>query len=97
MPESPLSTSQYTQLCEFAHTVWGNSKAVLQQSGDINFIDLQPYPVFQHLFAGAVSHDKILIRQEYHTALQALETKTYYRGAYVTGQPGIGRTVWCIL
>ena len=36
-------------------------------------------------------HVKILVRDEYRTALHELETnRTYRRGAHITGQPGIG-------
>lgn len=94
MYEPPFSDEKCAELCRFARAVWGSPNAVLRRSGDINFIDLRPYSsAFQRLFAGALSHDRILVRQEYLTALQALATETYYRGAYVTGQPGIGRTL----
>ncbi|KAF8124736.1 hypothetical protein EV363DRAFT_1271018 [Boletus edulis] len=38
----------------------------------------------------------MLVRKEYFTALQALNTNRYRRGAYITGQPGIGKTLFLI-
>ncbi|KAF8345501.1 hypothetical protein F5887DRAFT_965300, partial [Amanita rubescens] len=50
------------------------------------------------LFPTAVIfHDKILVRQEYRDALRTLKgDATYLRGAYVTGQPGIGKSLFLI-
>ena len=93
MIESPLAKVDRDELDKFAQVVWGNPQAVLRRSGDMEFIDLKGYPAFRQLFAGAASYDKILVREEYRIALRALETKMYYRGAYVTGQPGIGKAV----
>ena len=93
MVKFPLAKVAHDELDRFSRAVWGNPQAVLRRSGDIEFIDLKDYPAFRQLFGGAVSYDKILVREEYHIALRALETKMYYRGAYVTGQPGIGKAV----
>lgn len=87
-----LYKEQRAQFNLFASTVWGNPNAILEHSGDIEFINLKPYPALQSLFIGTRWSDKILVREEYRIALHALETETYYRGAYVTGQPGIGKT-----
>jgi hypothetical protein len=75
--------------------VWGNSQTVLKQHPDgFQFIDLCGFfRAFHSFSAGIVTHDKLLVRNEYLVAKQALETATYRRGAYVTGQPGIG-TSW---
>ena len=93
MTEYIYSEGECAQLKQFASAVWGDSKAVLRRSGDIEFIDLKDYPVFRHLFAGPLFHDKILVREEYRIALRELETRMYDRGAYVTGQSGIGKIV----
>ena len=87
----------YDQLQEFTNAVWGRSDHVLFTDPDLNaeYINLGRYfRAFQRLFPTAVIyHDKILVRQEYRDALQALKGPRYHRGAYVTGQPGIGRFV----
>ena len=90
MFQPPLSDNERDELDQFSRAVWGNPKAVLRRSGDIEFIDLGGYPAFLGLLVGAVWYDKILVREEYRIALQTLETERYSRGAYVTGQPGIG-------
>lgn len=79
-------------LNQFAHTVWGNPQALLRQLPQgAEFIDLSEYSeVFERLFAGILTNYKILIRNEYRAALRELQTNKYRRGAYVTGQPGIG-------
>ena len=90
--ESLLAKDDLDQLGLFAKSVWGNPNTVLKKFGDIQFIDLEGYhPVFQQLFPGALSYDKILVREEYHLALKQLEGERYLRGAYVTGQPGTGK------
>ncbi|KAF8124977.1 hypothetical protein EV363DRAFT_1177202, partial [Boletus edulis] len=38
----------------------------------------------------------ILVRDEYRIALQTLQTDVYKRGAYVTGPPGIGKTIFLV-
>ena len=94
MTESPYPENIHEQLSQFSRAVWGNSGAVLRRSGDIEFIDLEGYPALRELFTGGLFklyYYKILVREEYHTALQALETEMYDTGAYVTGQPGIGK------
>jgi len=90
-----LSEKEHADLNRFASAVWGNAGAVLKRSGsrDTEFIDLEGYfHTFRPLFIGALKYDKILVRDEYRTALLALETDRYYLGAYVTGQPGIGKS-----
>jgi hypothetical protein len=82
-------------LNQFAGMIWGNSQTVLKQHPDgFQFIDLGGFfDAFHSFFAGIVTHDKLFVRNEYLVAKQELETATYQRGAYVTGQPGIG-TSW---
>lgn len=81
-------------LKNFARMVWGNSQAVLKQHPEgFEFIDLGAYfPAFRSFFAGILVHDKLLVRNEYRMALEALEANRYKAGAYVTGQPGIGES-----
>ena len=81
-------------LNQFAGMVWGNSQTVLKHHPDgFQFIDLDGFfDAFHSLFAGIVTHDKLLVRDEYLVAKQDLETAMYQRGAYVTGQPGIGKS-----
>ena len=75
--------------------VWGNPQTVLKHHpGGFQFIDLgQFFDAFHSFFAGMVIHDKLLVRDEYVVAKQNLETATYRRGAYVTGQTGIGQSL----
>ncbi|KAI9462208.1 hypothetical protein HD554DRAFT_2289333 [Boletus coccyginus] len=96
-----MSTSQNPHLDalnEFAQLVWGNSQAVLKRHPrGFEFIDLGGYlPAFRSFFARVVVHDKLLVRNEYRVALQALETNSYEAGVYVTGQPGIGKTLFLV-
>jgi hypothetical protein len=83
-------------LNSFASAVWGNPQAVLKRDHTIgvDYIDLTAYhDAFEFLLGSAFQHAKILVRDEYRTALHELETNnTYRRGAYVTGQPGIGKS-----
>ncbi|KAI9573181.1 hypothetical protein HD554DRAFT_2310957 [Boletus coccyginus] len=86
-------------LNQFAGEVWGNPGAILKQHpGGFQFIDLGPYfKAFRSFFAGVSLKDKILVRDEYRTALQALkEDQLYEGGAYVVGQPGIGKTFFLV-
>ncbi|KAI9572491.1 hypothetical protein HD554DRAFT_2168146 [Boletus coccyginus] len=82
-------------LNQFSDDVWGNPGAVLKQHpGGFQFIDLGPYfDAFQSLFGGVALHRKLLVRDEYRIALQALDEDTYEGGAYVVGQPGIGASL----
>ncbi|KAF8442817.1 hypothetical protein L210DRAFT_3629467 [Boletus edulis BED1] len=50
---------------------------------------------FQALFGGTVE-EQILVRDEYRIAAQKLQTDRYDRGAYVTGQPGIGKSLFLV-
>ncbi|KAF8347713.1 hypothetical protein F5887DRAFT_953802 [Amanita rubescens] len=86
------ASREHAQLTEFSKTVWGKPGALLKSSGDIEYIDLEGHEVFRALFAGELNGGKILVRDEYRAALEELEKDTYRRGAYVTGQPGIGKT-----
>ena len=95
-----LEDNIITQLQEFTGAVWDRSDHVLLMHPSLNveYINLDRYlGAFQRLFPNAVIfHDKILIRQEYRDALEALKGRSeYLRGAYVTGQPGIGTFVCC--
>lgn len=90
------ASRECAQLTEFSKTVWGKPGALLKCSGNIKYIDLNGHKAFQALFAGEVD-DKILVRDEYHAALEELQKDTYRRGAYVTGQPGIGKSMLCVL
>ncbi|KAF8346418.1 hypothetical protein F5887DRAFT_1182764 [Amanita rubescens] len=100
MSTEPTSEDFYGQLHEFTHAVWGRSNHVLFTDPDLNieYIKLGRYlEAFQRLFPTAVVYsDKIFVRQEYRDALQALKGPRYHRGAYVTGQPGIGKTLFLI-
>lgn len=60
-------------------------------SGVIKLINLGEYfPAFRALFIGIGKHPEILVRDEYRTALDALQGDEYYRGAYVMGHRSIG-------
>ncbi|KAI9457918.1 hypothetical protein HD554DRAFT_2177499 [Boletus coccyginus] len=43
-----------------------------------------------------MTHDKVLVTNEYRVASQALETDAYKSGVYVLGQPGIGETLFLV-
>ena len=95
--ESPFQDSIMLQLKKFTRAAWGNSGHILLTSPDSNveYINLGEYfKALQSLFPAAVKHDKILVRQAYRDALQALKENTRYnRGVFITGQPGIGTFV----
>jgi hypothetical protein len=82
-------------LNQFASMVWGHSHTVLKHHpGGFEFIDFGgSLDAFQDLFGNISVHDKLLVRHEYRVTYQALQTDVYRRGAYVSGQPGIG-TSW---
>ncbi|KAF8552965.1 hypothetical protein OG21DRAFT_1485803 [Imleria badia] len=86
-------------LKSFAEAVWGNAQAFLKQdhTTGAEYIDMTEHPhAFKVLLGPAVRHQaKILVREEYRIALHELETNDTYRyGAYITGQPGIGKTLF---
>ncbi|KAF8548541.1 hypothetical protein OG21DRAFT_1500960 [Imleria badia] len=86
-------------LKSFSEAVWGNAQAFLKQDHamGVEYIDLTGYRhAFKVLLGPAVRDQvKILVREEYRTALHELETNdTYHYGAYITGQPGIGKTLF---
>ena len=90
-----ISKHRHDNLNSFASAVWGNTQAVLKRdrTTGVHYIDLTAYhDAFEFLLGSAFQHVKILVRDEYRIALHELETSnTYRRGAYVTGQPGIGK------
>ncbi|KAI0000819.1 hypothetical protein BJV74DRAFT_820874 [Russula compacta] len=95
----PPSQRVLDNLKSFARAVWGNpkSKSIWKRSSTgVDYIDLTDHvAAARFLFGSAGRRGKILVREEYHVALRALETeKTYTEGAYVTGQPGIGKTLF---
>ncbi|KAF8133018.1 hypothetical protein EV363DRAFT_83965 [Boletus edulis] len=86
-----------TQLYRLASTVWGNPQAVLKHDpSGFEYIDVQEYRHGLQALFGSPTISKILVRDEYRTALQELQTDPYARGAYVTGQPGIGKTLFLV-
>ncbi|KAF8124886.1 hypothetical protein EV363DRAFT_1402856 [Boletus edulis] len=86
-------------LSRFAHMVWCTPQAISKRHSDpggFEYIDLGGCLVgFQVLFGGAVE-EKLLVRDEYRIAAQELQTDRYHRGAYVTGQPGIGKSLFLV-
>ena len=89
-----VSQKVYKQLNQFTSMVWGNAQAALKptDSPGVEYIDLAGYlDGLRWLFGRAIEHDKILVRAEYRSAFQELQTTYYSRGAFVTGQPGIGK------
>ena len=84
------------ELSHFSRAVWGNSQAVLKRHSpqeNIEFIDIGDYFLAFAIFSsGLVKPHKILVREEYRTAIEELQTESYKNGAYVTGQSGIGKS-----
>ncbi|KAG9316860.1 hypothetical protein JVU11DRAFT_2935 [Chiua virens] len=90
-----------SQLSQFTSKAWGSPCAFIKElddgQGKFDYIDLGGYfTTFRKFFGGALSVDKILIRQEYRDAFEELEKEAYYNGVCVTGQPGIGKTLFNI-
>ncbi|KAG9312715.1 hypothetical protein JVU11DRAFT_7142 [Chiua virens] len=90
-----------SRLSNFASKAWGSPCAFIKELDDsqakFDYIDLGGYfTTFRKFFVGALSVDKILIRQEYRDAFEELEKEAYYNGVCVTGQPGIGKTLFNI-
>ncbi|KAN0077949.1 hypothetical protein V8E55_010006 [Tylopilus felleus] len=86
-------------LKSFAEAAWGNAQAFLKQDHamGVEYINLTEHHLAFEILLGPAIIDqvKILVREEYRTALHELETNNRYRrGAYVTGQPGIGKTLF---
>ncbi|KAF8431481.1 hypothetical protein L210DRAFT_1058369 [Boletus edulis BED1] len=81
----------------FPRMVWNKPQAISElHSQGFEFIYLKGYlKGFQALFGGAVE-EKILVRDEYRIAIQESQKDEYYRGAYVTGQPGIGKSLFLV-
>lgn len=82
-----------SDLNRFANRVWGIPEALIRRlpQGATEFIDLGEYfEAFTRLSSNIIRHEKILVREEYRTALQALQKDEYQGGVYLTGQPGIG-------
>ncbi|KAF8125005.1 hypothetical protein EV363DRAFT_1353394, partial [Boletus edulis] len=75
----------------------GNPQAVLKYDpSGFECIDVEEYQLGLQTLFGSSTISKVLVRDEYRTALQELQTDTYVRGAYVTGQPGIGKTLFLV-
>ncbi|KAF8552150.1 hypothetical protein OG21DRAFT_1486446 [Imleria badia] len=98
-----FSNREYDLLNKFSRTAWGHPKFLFKtldasSTGVFEFIDLGEYfTVFRVLFAGIVRHPRILVRDEYRVALDALQgNKAYDSGAYVIGHPGIGKTIFLV-
>ncbi|KAF8133329.1 hypothetical protein EV363DRAFT_1397562 [Boletus edulis] len=82
----------------FAKTVWGRPGAISKHhdAEGFEYIDLGRWlGAFQTIF-GAAIEENILVRDEYRTAVQELQTDRYSRGAYVTGQSGTGKTLFLV-
>ncbi|KAI9569775.1 hypothetical protein HD554DRAFT_2170772 [Boletus coccyginus] len=99
LPMDPklLSDQQQELLNQFSCFTWGHPEHCLKEdefseSGFIQFIDV----AFEFLFAGILRSGKILVRDEYHTALVALQGDEYNCGVIIIGQPGIGKTLFLI-
>lgn len=92
-PPSSQKTN-HNDLGRFAGIVWGNPQAVLKKHPEgFEYIDLSGYlKAFRTFFAGMVTHDKLLVTNEYRIALQELQGDAYQAGACVVGQPGIGES-----
>lgn len=97
---------EYALLNKFSRMAWGHPGFLFRylddaSTGPIEFIDLGEYFLaFQALFAGILDHPRVLVRDEYRTALDALQGDEYYRGACVIGHSGIGKSctrVWRML
>ncbi|KAI9456482.1 hypothetical protein HD554DRAFT_1847843 [Boletus coccyginus] len=96
MTEAPFQQT-LLNLQRFAALVRDNPQAVLKRSEDIEFIDLGEFKQdLRLLFGWAAKQRKILVRDEYRTALQTLDTDFYCDGAFVIGQPGIGKTFFLV-
>ncbi|KAN0073583.1 hypothetical protein V8E55_012190 [Tylopilus felleus] len=86
-------------LKSFAEAAWGNAQDFLKQDHamGVEYINLTEHHLAFEILLGWAVRDqvKILVREEYRTALHELETNnTYHYGAYITGQPGIGKTLF---
>ncbi|KAF8132280.1 hypothetical protein EV363DRAFT_1295804 [Boletus edulis] len=77
--------------------VWDKPQAISKAHPQgFEFICLKGYlKGFQALFGAAVE-ENILVRDEYRIAIQDLQKHEYRRGAYVTGQPGIGKSLFLV-
>ena len=88
---------EHKLLNQFSSVAWGHpevflKKATSPEAGVIEFIDLGEYfTAVRLLFAGVLDQPTMLVRDEYHIALDTLQGAQYRRGAFVIGQPGIGK------
>ncbi|KAF8120576.1 hypothetical protein EV363DRAFT_87913 [Boletus edulis] len=84
-------------LNQFARMVWDTPEDISKSHPQgFEYIDLRGCLAgFEDIFGGTIE-EKILVRDEYRIAAQELQTARYHRGAYVTGQPGIGKSLFLV-
>ena len=93
---SDFGNEEYDLLSKISRHAWGHPELFLKNGtfpdiGDIEYVDLSKYLPAVDICSSGPELSLVLVRDEYRLALQALQRPTYARGAYVTGQPGIGK------
>ena len=98
LSDAPKSSGneEYDLLSEFSRQAWGHPELFLKNGtvpdvGDIEYVDLGKFLPSIRKCIGGTTLGHVMVRDEYRVALEALQQPPYARGAYVTGQPGIGK------
>ena len=91
-----FGNNKYELVSEISRQAWGHPELFFKQQtfpdvGNIEYVDLGKYLSSIRLCIGEVNLGHVIVRDEYRIALEALQQPLYARGAYVTGQPGIGK------
>lgn len=98
--QSQFSQNILDALQIFANAAWHNPSAFRRThhsstSRDVEYLHLQEHSIaLRYVFGTTLAgYNKILVRDEYRQALQALQADSVYKqGMYIIGQPGIGKT-----
>ena len=85
----------------FRADVWGNefifTQKIDRQSGSnlrtVEYLDFGSHLRAVQLLCRAVTHEKLVVFQEYRDAIDEFEKEDsdYWKGACILGQPGIGK------
>ncbi|KAI9462581.1 hypothetical protein HD554DRAFT_2316319 [Boletus coccyginus] len=87
----------------FRRDVWGNPSIFVQKSESphrpgrtVEYLNFESHLAAVQLFCGALMRKELLVTQEYRDAMDKFKSNdlSYKNGACITGQPGIGKSIF---
>ncbi|KAI9462558.1 hypothetical protein HD554DRAFT_2316305 [Boletus coccyginus] len=100
---SPFNQQRHVLLEAFRRDVWGNPSIFVQKSESphrpgqtVEYLNLEGHLAAVQLFCGALMRKELLVIQEYRNAMDKFKSNdlSYKNGACITGQPGIGKSIF---